>query len=64
MLAIERFSIPADAEHQFHAWIIPPDCETFFACILMVHGSYSDKTACSHSPEDPGKKKVSDGPRC
>lgn len=52
--ATERFWIPVDAEHRLHAWIIRPDGEGPFPCIVMVHGFQSHKDCLWSFPDEPG----------
>jgi len=52
--ATERFWIPVDEGHRLHAWIIRPDGEGPFPCIVMIHGFHSHKDCLWSFPDEPG----------
>jgi dipeptidyl aminopeptidase/acylaminoacyl peptidase len=52
--ATERFWIPVDAEHRLHAWIIRPEGDGPFPCVVMVHGFHSHKDCLWSFPDEPG----------
>jgi dipeptidyl aminopeptidase/acylaminoacyl peptidase len=51
--ATERFWIPVDQQHRLHAWIIRPDGDGPFPCIVMVHGFHSHKDCLWSFPDEP-----------
>lgn len=51
--ATDRFCIPVDTDHRLHAWIIRPEGQGPFPCVLMVHGFHSHKDCLWTFPDEP-----------